>query len=76
MPAKISAMSKIQKIHRIYTEDIRRRSVIRAVGKVFDNFTLQPTTGFYKGRRGVYCYRNYWCRRRSDQIVGRADSRD
>ena len=50
MPAKLSAMSKIQKIHRIYTEDIRRRSVIRAVGKVFDNFTLQPTTGFYKGR--------------------------
>ena len=53
MPAKLSAMSKIQKIHRIYTEDIRRRSVIRAVGKVFDNFTLQPTMGFYKGRRGA-----------------------
>jgi hypothetical protein len=49
MPAKMSAKNKIQKIHRIYIEDIRRKFIVRAVAKVFENFTLQPTMGFYKG---------------------------
>ena len=50
MRAKMSAMSKIHKVHRIYTEDMRRKFIIRAVDKVFENFTLQTTMGFYKGR--------------------------
>ncbi len=50
MPAKTSHKNRIQSIHSIYTEDIRRKSIIRAVATFFENFTLQPTTGFYKGR--------------------------
>ena len=47
---KTSSKHRIQSIHRLYTEDIRRKSIIHAVAKVFENFTLQPTTGFYKGQ--------------------------
>jgi hypothetical protein len=50
MPAKTTSKNRIQSIHRLYTEDIGRKSIIRAVAKVFENFTLQPTTGFYRGR--------------------------
>jgi hypothetical protein len=39
-----------QKIHRIYTEDIRRKAVVRAISKRFASFTLQPTTGYYSGK--------------------------
>jgi len=39
-----------QTIHRIYTEDKRRATMVRAISKQFDNFTLQPTTGYYRGR--------------------------
>jgi hypothetical protein len=39
-----------QKIHRIYTEDVRRKSVVRAISKRFASFTLQPTTGYYSGK--------------------------
>jgi hypothetical protein len=47
MSAKMSAKNKIR---HIYTEDISRKSIIHAVAKVFENFTLQPTMGYYKGR--------------------------
>jgi hypothetical protein len=39
-----------QKIHRIYTEDVRRKAVVRAISKRFTSFTLQPTTGYYSGK--------------------------
>jgi hypothetical protein len=39
-----------QSIHRIYTEDKRRATMVRAISKQFDNFTLQPTTGYYRGK--------------------------
>ena len=39
-----------QTIHRIYTEDKRRATMVRAISKQFDNFTLQPTTGYYRGK--------------------------
>ena len=39
-----------QTIHRIYTEDKRRATIVRAISKQFDNFTLQPTTGYYRGK--------------------------
>ena len=50
MPTKTSNKSRVQIIHRVYTEDIRRKSIIRAVATFVENFTLQSTTGFYKGR--------------------------
>ena len=37
-------------IHRIYTEDKRRATIVRVISKQFDDFTLQPTTGYYRGK--------------------------
>jgi len=37
-------------IHRIYTEDKRRVTILREISKQFENFTLQPTTGYYRGK--------------------------
>lgn len=39
-----------QTIHRIYTEDQRRATIVRVISKQFENFTLQPTTGYYRGK--------------------------
>jgi hypothetical protein len=39
-----------QTIHRIYTEDKRRATIVRAIAKQFESFTLQPTTGYYRGK--------------------------
>jgi hypothetical protein len=39
----------IANVHRIYTEDVDRQAIIRITAKLFDNFTLQPTTGFFQG---------------------------
>jgi len=39
-----------QTIHRIYTEDKRRATIGRIISKQFESFTLQPTTGYYRGR--------------------------
>jgi hypothetical protein len=39
-----------QKIHRIYTEDFRRKTLVRALSKKFASFTLQSTTGYYAGK--------------------------
>ena len=39
------------KIHRIYTEDVHRRAMIRMVAEKFNSFTLQPITGYYRGKR-------------------------
>jgi hypothetical protein len=49
MPSKTSDENRTQSIHRVYTEDFPRKSIIREVGKLFENFTLQSTTGFFKG---------------------------
>jgi hypothetical protein len=37
------------KIHRIYTEDVNRKALIELTVDTFDNFTVQPTTGYYQG---------------------------
>ena len=50
MPSITSTTRRIRSIHRVYTEDIRRKSIIQAVATFFEDFTLQPTTGFYRGR--------------------------
>ena len=39
-----------QIIHRIYTEDKRRATIVRVISKQFESFTLQPTTGYYRGK--------------------------
>jgi hypothetical protein len=39
-----------QSIHRIYTEDKRRATIVRVISKQFESFTLQPTTGYYRGK--------------------------
>jgi len=39
-----------QIIHRIYTEDKRRATIVRVISKQFDSFTLQPTTGYCRGK--------------------------
>jgi len=37
-------------IHRVYTEYQRRATIVRGISKQFDSFTLQPTTGYYRGK--------------------------
>jgi hypothetical protein len=39
-----------QTIHRVYTEDKRRATIVRVISKQFESFTLQPTTGYYRGK--------------------------
>jgi hypothetical protein len=39
-----------QTIHRIYTENKRRATMVRAISKQIENFTLQPTTGYYRSK--------------------------
>jgi hypothetical protein len=46
----VTPKMETQKIHRIYTEDVRRKAVVRAISKRFPSFTLQPTTGYYSGK--------------------------
>lgn len=40
-----------QTIHRVYTEDKRRATIVRVISKQFESFTLQSTTGYYRGKR-------------------------
>jgi hypothetical protein len=39
-------------IHRIYTEDKRRATILRVISEQFESFTMQPTTGYYRGKAG------------------------
>jgi hypothetical protein len=39
-----------QTIHRIYTENKRRATMVRAISKQIENFTLQPTAGYYRSK--------------------------
>jgi hypothetical protein len=38
-------------VHRIYTEDKNKRAILRLVSAQFESFTVQPTDGYYRGRR-------------------------
>jgi hypothetical protein len=40
----------VSRVYRIYTEEINRDEIIRSTAKQFESFTLQPTTGFFKGK--------------------------
>ena len=37
-------------IYRIYTEEKNKRAIVRLTGRKFENFTLQPTLGYYRGK--------------------------
>ena len=39
-----------QTIHRLYTEDQRQATMVRAIAKEFESFTLQPTTGYSRAK--------------------------
>jgi hypothetical protein len=38
-------------IHRLYTEDKNKRQILRVAAAHFESFTVQPTEGYYRGRR-------------------------
>jgi len=38
-------------IHRIYTEAKNEREIIRLASTRFESFTVQPTSGYYQGKR-------------------------
>ena len=40
----------LNKVYRIYTEDLNREEILRLTAKKFESFTLQPTTGYSPGR--------------------------
>jgi hypothetical protein len=40
----------MEKVYRIYTQDVHRKRVIKLVTSKFESFTLQPTRGYFKGR--------------------------
>jgi hypothetical protein len=40
----------MEKVYRIYTQDVCRKRVIKLVTSKFESFTLQPTRGYFKGR--------------------------
>ena len=37
-------------VFRIYTENVNRKEVLQVVAKKFENFTFQPTTGYFRGQ--------------------------
>ena len=38
-------------VHRIYTEDKNKRGILRLASARFESFTVQPTDGYYRGKR-------------------------
>ncbi|NDQ56585.1 MAG: hypothetical protein GZ088_05865 [Acidipila sp.] len=40
----------MDKVYRIYTEDVDRNAVIRMVAKQFESFTVHETVGYYRGK--------------------------
>jgi hypothetical protein len=38
-------------VYRIYTEDKNKRGILRLASAQFESFTVQPTDGYYRGRR-------------------------
>jgi hypothetical protein len=40
----------METVYRIYTEDADRDGVVAAVTAKFESFTMQPTSGYYRGK--------------------------
>ena len=39
-----------QSVHRLYTEKKNQAAIVRLIGEEFESFTLQPVTGYYRGK--------------------------
>ena len=48
--APLLAFEHVSKVYRIYTEDLNRADVLRLAAAKFENFTLQPITGCFRGK--------------------------
>jgi hypothetical protein len=40
----------MQSIYRLYTEKKNQAAIVRLIGEQFESFTLQPVTGYYRGK--------------------------
>ena len=40
----------MQSVHRLYTEKKNQAAIVRLIGEQFESFTLQPVTGYYRGK--------------------------
>jgi hypothetical protein len=40
----------MQSIYRLYTEKKNQAAIVRLIGDQFESFTLQPVTGYYRGK--------------------------
>jgi hypothetical protein len=40
-----------EKVFRIYTEEKNKKAIIELALKRFESFTIQPTVGYYRGKR-------------------------
>lgn len=40
----------VRTIHRLYTEQKSEKAIVRLISERFENFTLQPVTGYYAGQ--------------------------
>jgi hypothetical protein len=41
---------RMQSVHRLYTEKKNRAAIVRLIGEQFESFTLQPVSGYYRGK--------------------------
>jgi hypothetical protein len=48
--ARLRRELNMEMVYRIYTENLNRKSILRLTGQRFDSFTVQPTTGYYRGK--------------------------
>ena len=40
----------MQSVHRLYTEKKNKAAILRLIAEQFESFTLQPVTGYYRGK--------------------------
>jgi hypothetical protein len=40
----------MQPVHRLYTEKKNQTAIVRLIAEQFESFTLQPVTGYYRGK--------------------------
>ena len=50
-PSRFRKATELDKIYRIYTEDVYRESAIRLASEVLDSFTIHEAIGYYAGQR-------------------------
>ena len=66
-----------QSIHRVYTENKRRATIVRLISKQFDNFTLQPYYRLLSGQAGeIHRAGRRGCQGIAGEMAGRGYSRN